>query len=73
MIRNKVRSRSRGVCEAVTPVCTGTAVHQHHKRGRGKELNNASLLLDVCSECHAWIHSHPTESYENGWMVKRND
>ena len=71
-IRAKVRQRSRGVCEAVTPVCTGTAVHQHHKAGRGANLDNASLIIDVCRSCHDFIHAHPTEAYERGWLVKRN-
>jgi hypothetical protein len=72
MIRRKVRARSRGACEAVTPVCIGMAIHMHHTAGRGKNLNNSSLMLDVCHPCHAYIHGNPTESYERGWMVKRN-
>lgn len=72
MVRRRVRARSRGICEAATEVCTGTAVHQHHKQGRGAQLNNASLILDVCRECHDYIHAHPTESYEHGWLIKRN-
>lgn len=61
------------MCEAVTPVCTGSAVHQHHRKGRGKYLDTEALLLDVCKPCHDYIHSHPTESYEAGWMIRRND
>lgn len=73
MVRNQVRSRSRGVCEAVTPVCTGRAEHQHHKKGRGPHLNTAALILDCCNACHSYIHSHPAEAYERGWMIRRND
>ena len=63
------RSISGGRCEADTEVCTGRAVHIHHvlMRSRGGS-DNVSNLLDVCVSCHSWIHEHPSESYDRGWL-----
>jgi hypothetical protein len=48
-------------CEAqVDGVCTGRAVHAHHKvlRSQGGTDDPRNLLL-VCTACHGWIHAHP--------------
>ena len=37
-------------------------------KGGGNDLFN---LLWVCVTCHDWIHNHPEESYEVGWMVRK--
>lgn len=26
--------------------------------------------LDVCANCHSYIHEHPQEAYEQGWLVR---
>ncbi len=26
-------------------------------------------LVSLCRDCHSWIHLHPAESYESGWLV----
>lgn len=59
-------------CEAGTRVCVGRAAHVHHRRlrsqGGGDEPSN---LLAVCPPCHRYIHDHPAESYERGWLLRR--
>jgi hypothetical protein len=25
-------------------------------------------LISVCRDCHSWIHLHPAEAYEQGWL-----
>lgn len=58
-------------CEAQTPACTGRAEHRHHRCMRsqsgGDERENT---LDACHACHSYIHAHPAESYERGWLIK---
>lgn len=72
-----VHERSRGRCEARTPWCEGAATQVHHRAGRGfAGCHDPLLLLDLCgtssSGCHGYIESHRTESYERGWLLKRN-
>lgn len=70
--REIVYVRSGGFCEARTPVCSGLAVHVHHRRGKqGHDPHHPDLLLHVCSACHSHIHGNPAEAYRHGWMVKR--
>lgn len=59
-------------CEASTPACDGRAQHRHHKRGRvGPDVDEREHTLDVCLRCHEYIHAHPAESYEAGWLERR--
>lgn len=82
-----VRARSGGRCEAGTPDCEGGATQVHHRAGRNGTVRNdageavsahhPSVLLDVCglltlTGCHGYLHRHVSESYANGWMLKRN-
>lgn len=72
-------------CHAQTPMCLGMGIYEHwdlavhHIAGRGKKKGEPGWehrqenLLVCHHECHVYIHSHPTESYENGWMQRRND
>lgn len=62
---------SRPHCEKCSTARSGEV---HHKKGRGTNnslLNYEPFLMAVCSPCHRYIHAHPQESYENGWMIKR--
>ena len=43
----------------------------HHIRGRGKYLLDERYWLAVCFECHEWIHAHPREAKERGWLMSR--
>ena len=70
--RQIVMESAQGMCEAGTNNCVGPAGQVHHRKGRDGELvDNLDYLLAVCYACHDYIHSHPHESYERGWMVKR--
>lgn len=57
-------------CQLQLDGCNGRAAHKHHRQTRsqlgGDEKAN---LLHLCAQCHGWIHAHPAESYENGWLV----
>lgn len=71
--KSPVMLRSRGACEARTPMCTGAGEHVHHISGRlGPAANDPDNLLHVCFACHRYLHAHPLEAYHAGWLVKRN-
>lgn len=68
-VRQQVKFRSGGVCEAVTSVCTGKGEHLHHRKLRRSLDNTAQNLLHVCFSCHRYIHDNPSTSYEKGWLL----
>ena len=60
--------RSGARCER----CHGLAEHTHHKIGRQhKDANLPANLMPVCDLCHRWIHAHPAEAREQGYMGSR--
>lgn len=65
-------------CEAGLPCCTRWTTDIHHRKGTQGAIAGVPLLiysplfLFVCRSCHQWIHTHPLESYENHWMIRRN-
>lgn len=48
---------------------TGWSSDVHHKAGRGKHLNDESTWMAVCRSCHDWIHAHPKESRQLGYLL----
>lgn len=52
------------------PIPTATEIH--HRKGRGRYLLDTSTWLAVSQAGHRYIHDHPKESYERGWMLPRN-
>lgn len=61
-----------GDCEARTSACAGQAVDAHEKlrRGQGGSIVDPANIILVCRECHDYIHAHPAESYESGWLFR---
>lgn len=47
------------------------ATEIHHKKGRGKYLNDPTTWLAVSREGHQWIEIHPVEAKEKGWSESR--
>jgi hypothetical protein len=52
------------------------AFSRHHRRMRSHSFPGLHLpanVIDVCGSgsegCHGYIHQHPAESYEKGWLV----
>jgi 5-methylcytosine-specific restriction endonuclease McrA len=70
--REAVVRRSSGRCEALTPVCTGRMEHAHHvvRRSQGGK-DEPENLLACCAACHGYIHDHPAESFDRGWLRHR--
>jgi hypothetical protein len=47
------------------------ATEIHHKKGRGKYLNDTSTWMAVSAAGHRAIHANPKLSYERGYMLPR--
>lgn len=56
------------MCQAHLSGCQGGATDVHHKRGRGKWLLVITTWMAVCRTCHSYIHLHPTEARELGFL-----
>ena len=56
------------ICEF--PGCGSKEIQLHHKKGRnGKNLY--MWFMSCCDFHHKYIHEHPEESYQNGWLLSR--
>ena len=69
-VRAEVEGRAGSLCEAGVPgVCQIRGHHAHHvlmrSQGGPDEPHN---LLWLCGACHRYVHDHPAESYEKGWL-----
>jgi len=52
------------------PVNGSLATEIHHTNGRENErLLDREYWLAVSREGHIWIHEHPEEARENGWLI----
>ena len=55
----------------------GVAASRHHRRRRSQStkdvMHNVENLILLCGTgttgCHGYVHGHPAESYEAGWLV----
>lgn len=55
-------------------ICGRPSVHTHHRKLRSQGGDNSEVnLIRLCLSHHSYIHANPTESYENGWLVKSFD
>lgn len=75
--RQLVTARAQLQCERCGKSVKWSGHHVHHRKPRGSggssdpEINLASNLLVACPDCHEWIENHRTESYQQGWLVRR--
>lgn len=47
-------------------------LHWHHRRSRrvrDEYTHQPCNGILLCSTCHAWVHAHPTESRERGYIL----
>lgn len=51
-------------------VCTGRAEHAHHIRRRWHGEGTAENGLDLCDDCHTWIHANVRLSNRAGWLIR---
>lgn len=76
-IRPLVDARSDGHCDRCgqpLPVLDDGshlfALHHRQARTQGGSDSPENALI-VHARCHAWIHSHPIEAKDSGWIVPR--
>ena len=73
--KERVRQRSRGLCEARVPgICLGRATNYHHRLPEGQGGVWAPVnLMHVCGSgttgCHGWIEHNRGEARRLGWLV----
>lgn len=71
-----VRDRAGCCCEAPTPACPDgrhTGEHAHHMQLRSQGgPDTTENLLWVCHLAHNWIHEHPADAAERGWIRRRS-
>lgn len=74
-VRDEVKERSYGGCEARIPgICAGRAVHVHHRRRRSQGgEHSAENLLDLCTNCHNYAHANPTFGFRTGLLLHAYD
>lgn len=69
------RDRFGGWCEIQSPWCQGRGREFSHRRAAGQGgLWVAENGLWSCGHgnldgCHGWVHQHPENARENGWIV----
>lgn len=70
--RTWCEDRAKGRCEAgASPDCRGRGCQAHHRHMRSQGgSDDVANLLWVCEPCHTYIHGHPAESYEAGWLIR---
>lgn len=69
-VKEAVRRRSGGWCEF--PRCTRAAVAFHHRLMRSQGgPGTAENCMHLCTSCHTFVHAHPAQSYEEGWLLRR--
>ena len=49
--------------------CTKVSQDLHHKAGRGKFMCDKNTFMAICRKHHTWIHEHPKESRELGYLI----
>src|SRR5574338_1176426 len=47
--------------------------HRHHRVLGNRSDNRPVNILLVDDEVHRWIHDHPSEAMELGWIVSKHD
>ena len=60
----------RPACEVRVEGCKGrsTDVHERLTRARGGDILDETNCIAACGPCHMWVHDHPIEAHERGWL-----
>jgi hypothetical protein len=73
--RAAVEFRAGGLCELHTPACPsgphrGSMCHHRLMRSHGGNAHDPALMSWVCARSHDYLHGHPAEAYEKGWLIR---
>lgn len=63
--REVIAARSHGRCER----CGGRASEVHHRQRRREAGHGIPVLVHLCSTCHRYVHAHPLEARNEGFIV----
>ncbi len=67
-----VHARSGMSCERCGRSVKWDGGEVHHRKGRGgPNPHDPTNLVHLCRDCHGHVHSHPEQSYDTGWMIRR--
>lgn len=72
--RRKVLAQMLDEHDGVCPRCFSARVvdgHELKTRAQGGSITDQNNIVLVCRRCHDWVHQHPTEAAEQGWLVMR--
>lgn len=61
-------TRCHGRCEVCDRLLLGNA-DRHHRQRREVGGDRLANLVLLHPECHTWVHAHPAEAREKGWIV----
>jgi len=56
------------VCEICASARSTDIHHKFAGADRNKYQNDTSTWMSLCRICHDYIHQHPKESREKGWL-----
>lgn len=74
-VRQALKIRSGGLCEARLPGCAGQATDVCHRiarkmGGRPDDFHRLSNVWHGCRTCHRWATDNPAEAYDLGLALK---
>lgn len=73
-VHDGIRDREGGRCARCAHPCLHDG-QAHHRRPKGmggstaQDTNTHANGLWLCAGCHAWVHAHPGQAREEGWLV----
>ena len=49
-----------------------TDVHEPLTRAQGGNILDPENTRAICRRCHDHVHTHPAQSYAEGWLIRRS-
>jgi len=62
--------KERPICE-YEPTHKSEVVHEIQMRSHGGDILNPDNCRALCRHHHRYVHDHPEESYQQGWLQRR--
>lgn len=67
--RSQCFTRDRWACRRCgASSAAGLNAHHVALRARGG-VHHVANLVTLCVSCHAWVHAHPEQATEEGWLA----
>jgi hypothetical protein len=77
-VRAIVKGRDLGWCVrcGLTVADSPHSIHHRIRRSQGGSHDPENLIL-LCGSgttgCHGWVHAHPAEARDSGWLLKSHE